>query len=158
MTNFKKRKEFLNSNINTKMALSLPMDMKLQMMKEKKMLEFLRTARGNGTSMISLIIPAGGKIEKTNQMLTMEQGTASKIKSRVNRQSVQEAITSAQYKLKMYPKLPPNGLVLYCGLGINSEEKGEKISIAFEPSKQINLGMYMCDKQFHVKALSNQLV
>ena len=134
------------------------MDMKLQMMKEKKMLEFLRTARGNGTSMISLIIPAGGKIEKTNQMLTMEQGTASKIKSRVNRQSVQEAITSAQYKLKMYPKLPPNGLVLYCGKGINSEGKEEKISIAFEPSKQINRGMYMCDKQFHVEALSNQLV
>lgn len=46
--------------------------------------------------MISLILPPKSDIAKTNQMLQLEYGTASNIKSRVNRQSVLAAITSAQ--------------------------------------------------------------
>ena len=42
-------------------------------------------------------------------MLTDEYGTASNIKSRVNRLSVLGAITSAQQRLKLYNKIPPNG-------------------------------------------------
>ena len=108
--------------------------------------------------MISLIIPSGGKIEKTSQMLTLEYSTASKIKSKINRQSVLEAITSAQYKLKLYSKVPLNGLALYCGRGVTMENKEERISIAFEPTKRIAISMYMCDKKFHIEALSNQLI
>ena len=37
-------------------------------------------------------------------MLANEYGTASNIKSRVNRQSVLAAITSAQQRLKLYTK------------------------------------------------------
>lgn len=48
-------------------------------------------------------------------MLANEYGTASNIKSRVNRQSVLAAITSAQQRLKLYTKVPPNGLVVYTG-------------------------------------------
>ena len=44
-----------------------------------------------------------------------EFGTASDIKSRTDRQSVLGAITSAQQRLKLYSKVPPNGLVLYTG-------------------------------------------
>ena len=39
-------------------------------------------------------------------MLGDELGTASNIKSRVNRQSVLGAITSAQQRLKLYNKVP----------------------------------------------------
>ena len=140
------------------MAVAQPMDKELQVWREKRALEFLRSTKGIGTSMISLIIPSGGKLEKTSQMLTVEHGAASKIKSRVNRQSVVEALTSAQYKLKLFSKLPPNGLALYCGKGTTAEGKEEKVSIAFEPSKRITRGMYKCDKTFHIEALSNQLV
>lgn len=38
-------------------------------------------------------------------MLANEYGTASNIKSRVNRQSVLAAITSAQQRLKLYTKV-----------------------------------------------------
>ena len=48
-------------------------------------------------------------------MLANEYGTASNIKSRVNRQSVLAAITSAQQRLKLYTRVPPNGLVVYTG-------------------------------------------
>jgi len=46
-------------------------------------------------------------------MLADEYGTASNIKSRVNRQSVLSAITSTQQKLKLYTRVPTNGLVIY---------------------------------------------
>lgn len=48
-------------------------------------------------------------------MLANEYGTASNIKSRVNRLSVLAAITSTQQRLKLYNRVPPNGLVVYCG-------------------------------------------
>ncbi len=71
--------------------------------------------------MVSLIIPPGDQISRVNKMLTDEAGTASNIKSRVNRLSVLGAITSAQQKLKQYNKVPPNGLVIYCGEVLNDQ-------------------------------------
>ena len=61
----------------------------------------LRSFR-NGTSMISLIIPPREQIAKVSKMLADEFGTASNIKSRVNRLSVLGAITSVQARLKLY--------------------------------------------------------
>merc|ERR1719391_1489303 len=46
-------------------------------------------------------------------MLSDEYGTASNIKSRVNRLSVLSAITSAQQRLKLYNRVPDNGLVVF---------------------------------------------
>ena len=40
-----------------------------------------------------------------------QYGTATNIKSRTNRLSVLDAITSTQQRLKLYAKVPPNGLV-----------------------------------------------
>merc|ERR1719163_2351464 len=53
-------------------------------------------------------------------MLTDEAGTASCIKSRVNRLSVLSAISSTQQRLKRYNRTPPNGLIVYCGSTIAS--------------------------------------
>lgn len=58
----------------------------------------------NGTSMISLIIPPRDQIARVQKMLADEYGTASNIKSRVNRLSVLGAITSVQGRLKLYSK------------------------------------------------------
>jgi len=58
----------------------------------------------NGTSMISLIIPPRDQISRVSKMLADEFGTASNIKSRVNRLSVLGAITSVQHRLKLYTK------------------------------------------------------
>ena len=80
----------------------------------KKLIKTLENAKGNGTSMISLIIRPGDQISNASNMLTGEYGTASNIKSRVNRLSVLGAITSTQQKLKLFTRVPPNGLVLYC--------------------------------------------
>lgn len=90
-------------------------DKNIEIWKIKKLIKALEAARGNGTSMISLILPPRDQIARATKMLGDEYGTASNIKSRVNRQSVLAAITSAQQRLKLYNKVPPNGLVLYTG-------------------------------------------
>ena len=90
-------------------------------------------------------------------MLAEEYGTASNIKSRVNRLSVLSAITSTQQRLKLYNKVPTNGLVVYCGEIITSEGKERKINIDFEPFKPINTSLYLCDNKFHTEALSELL-
>src|ERR1700731_4234541 len=65
--------------------------------------------------MISLIIPPKDQIPRVQKLLAEEYGTASNIKSRVNRLSVLGAITSTQQRLKLYNRGPPNGLVVFCG-------------------------------------------
>ena len=74
-------------------------------------------------------------------MLTQEYGTASNIKSRVNRLSVLAAITSTQQRLKLYSRVPPNGLVLFVGTILTDEGKEKKVSFDFEPHKPINTCM-----------------
>jgi peptide chain release factor subunit 1 len=107
--------------------------------------------------MISLIIPPKDAISRVTKMLQEEYGTASNIKSRVTRLSVLGAITSIQARLKLYTKVPPNGLVLYCGEIQTDEGKEKKVSIDFEPFKPINTSLYLCDNKFHCEALSSLL-
>lgn len=129
----------------------------IQMWKIKKLIKSLDSARGAGTSMISLIIPPKDQISRISAMLTQEYGTASNIKSRVNRLSVLAAITSTQQRLKLYNRVPPNGLVLFVGTILTDEGKEKKVSFDFEPHKPINTSLYLCDNKFHTEALSELL-
>lgn len=127
----------------------------IEVFKQKKLLKFLRDVRGNGTSMISIIIPPKEQLCRTVQMLTDEYGTATNIKSRVNRLSVLSAISSAQAKLKTVSKTPKNGLALYVGEILTQDNKEKKVAYAIEPIKPINTSLYMCDSRFHVEDVLN---
>ncbi|KAL1681136.1 peptide chain release factor eRF1/aRF1 [Schizophyllum commune] len=129
----------------------------IQMWKVKKLIKSLDSARGAGTSMISLILPPKDQIARASAMLTQEYGTASNIKSRVNRLSVLAAITSTQQRLKLYNRVPPNGLVLFVGTILTDEGKEKKVSFDFEPHKPINTSLYLCDNKFHTEALQELL-
>lgn len=133
-------------------------DQQIEMFKVKKLIKNLEAARGNGTSMISLIIPPGDQISRVNKMLSDEYGTASNIKSRVNRLSVLSAITSTQQRLKLYNKCPKNGLVIYCGTVITEDGKERKVNIDFEPFRPINTSLYLCDNKFHTENLNDLLM
>lgn len=85
----------------------------IELWKIKKLIKGLEQARGNGTSMISLILPPKDQISRAVKMLADEYGTASNIKSRVNRLSVLGAITSTQQRLKLFTRVPTNGLIIY---------------------------------------------
>ncbi|KAG0670075.1 Polypeptide release factor (eRF1) in translation termination [Maudiozyma exigua] len=139
------------------MDLETEAEKNIEIWKIKKLIQSLEKARGNGTSMISLVLPPKSQIAMTQKMLTDEYGTASNIKSRVNRLSVLSAITSTQQKLKLYSKLPENGLVLYCGDMITEDGKEKKVTFDIEPYKPINTSLYMCDNKFHTEVLSELL-
>jgi len=129
----------------------------IEQWKVKNLIKNLSNYRGNGTSMISLIIPPKDQIARVNKMLSDEYGTASNIKSRVNRLSVLSAITSAQQRLKLYNRVPNNGLVVFVGTVLTEEGKEKKLSIHFEPFKPINTSLYLCDNKFHTEALDELL-
>jgi len=133
-------------------------DQQIEIFKVKKLIKNLEAAKGNGTSMISLIIPPGTQISQIAKMLADEYGTASNIKSRVNRLSVLGAITSTQQRLKLYNKCPKNGLVMYCGTVMTDEGKEKKVNIDFEPFKCINTSLYLCDNKFHTEDLNELLM
>lgn len=131
-------------------------DIAIEQWKIKRLLRQLDNAAGSGTSMISLIIPPGSQLSKTNTMLTTEMGAASNIKSRVNRQSVLSAIGSAQQRLKRYNRCPDNGLIIFCGT-IMENNKEKKVNIDFEPFKPVNTSLYLCDQRFRTDSLKELL-
>merc|ERR1711907_673409 len=128
-------------------------DKNIEQYKIRRLIKSLEAARGNGTSMISLILPPKDDVARANKMLGDEFGTAQNIKSRVNRLSVLSAIKSTQERLKLYHRVPPNGLVVYCGTIITEDNKEKKVTIDFEPFKPINTSLYLCDNKFHTEAL-----
>ncbi|EAN33034.2 peptide chain release factor 1 [Theileria parva strain Muguga] len=132
-------------------------DTNIEQWKIKRLIQKLESAKGNGTSMISLIIRPKDDVNRISKMLSDEYGTASNIKSRVNRLSVLSAITSTMQRLKLYRNTPPNGLVVYCGTVITDDGKEKKVSIDFEPFKPINTSLYLCDNKFHVESLNELL-
>ncbi|KAI9324498.1 putative eukaryotic translational release factor 1 [Zopfochytrium polystomum] len=121
--------------------------------KVKRLVAQLDEARGGGTSMISLVLPADGRIDAVNHMLVEEYGKAANIKSRVNRLSVLSALTSTQQRLKLYPKLPPNGLAIFSGTVELAEGKSKQLTISIEPFKPLKNYLYLCDSRFHTDAL-----
>lgn len=133
------------------------LDSNIEQWRIKRLIKNLEAARGNGTSMISLVIKPKDEISRIGRLLAEEAGTASNIKSRVNRQSVLAAITSTQQRLKLYNRTPTNGLVIYCGTVLTDDGKEKKISMDFEPFKPINTSLYLCDNKFHVDALKELL-
>jgi peptide chain release factor subunit 1 len=125
--------------------------------KYKKLLKNLQAAKGDGTSMITLVVASKSAISQASTMLTEELGTAENIKSRVNKLSVISAIVSTQQALKKYSRTPPNGLVIFCGDCISVDEDGstkeKKIKIILEPPIPITTSYYKCDDCFHTELL-----
>jgi peptide chain release factor subunit 1 len=131
--------------------------MNLEMFKLKRIIAKLDSMKGSGTSMITLIINSKDSISPSMRMLVEEVGKASNIKSRVTRQNVTDALTSAMEKLKLYNKTPPNGLIIFAGLGSESGGQERMIKIDLIPYKPINTSLYRCDSIFHTDELKGLL-
>lgn len=134
------------------------LDNNVETWKIRRLIKNLEKLRGNGTSMISLLLSPRDAISKVQAMLAGEMGTATNIKSRVNRQAVLTAITSAKERLKLYSKTPENGLVIYCGTVVSEDGNSEKkYTIDFEPFRPLNTFKYICDNKFHTGPLQELL-
>lgn len=131
----------------------------LEQFKLRRLIKKLESISGDGTSLITLVIPAKKRVSDFSQMITDEIGKADNIKDRVNRQSVQMALTSVKEKLRNYMnKTLPNGLVVFCGNGtMLGHKEAKKYMIAFEPYKEVNTKAYKCGDKFEIDFLKAML-
>ncbi|KAG5475407.1 hypothetical protein LSCM1_03521 [Leishmania martiniquensis] len=125
--------------------------------KVKKLIQMLESARGMGTSVISVYMTPREQISGMVTKLNNEYGTASNIKSHTNKLSVQSAITAALGRLKQIPRVPPNGLLLYSGTVMTADNKEKKLTLDIEPFKPVSRSLYLCDNKFHTEELRRML-
>jgi len=123
----------------------------------KRTLEALRYKRGRGTELISLYIPHDKQIYDITSQLREEFGQASNIKSRVTKQNVQGAIESLLSRLKLIPKAPVNGVVIFCGAVDIGANKTDMQTIIIEPPEPIVSYKYHCDSAFLLTPLEEML-
>ena len=130
----------------------------LELFRLKKTLNILANKEGRGTELISLYVPPGRQISEVMNMLRDEYGTASNIKSTTTRKNVQDAIIKVQQRLKLFKKVPENGLVIFCGALPQNGAGSEKIEThVIIPPEPINIYLYRCDSRFHTEHLQEQL-
>jgi peptide chain release factor subunit 1 len=123
----------------------------------KRLLDDLRSKTGRGTELISLYIPPDKQISDVTSQLREEYGQASNIKSRVTRLSVQSALESAMSRLKLIPKPPPNGVVIFIGNVDIGGNRTDMYSAALEPPDPIVTYRYHCDSSFLLAPLEEML-
>lgn len=125
--------------------------------KVKKLIYMLESARGMGTSVISVYMTPKEQLAGMVTKLNNEYGTASNIKSHTNKLSVQSAITAALGRLKQMNRVPPNGLLLYSGTVLTADNKEKKLTLDIEPFKAVSRSLYLCDNKFHTEELHRML-
>jgi len=124
----------------------------------KRNLERLAAREGRGTELVSLYVPYGRQISEVVAMLNNEYGTASNIKSNTTKKNVQDAITRVTQRLKLFKKVPENGLVLFCGAIPQNGPGSEKIELyIISPPEPIQVYLYRCDAKFHTEHLQEFL-
>jgi peptide chain release factor subunit 1 len=124
----------------------------------KRNLERLAAREGRGTELVSLYVPHDRQVSDVVAMLNNEYGTASNIKSNTTRKNVQDAITKVTQRMKMFKKVPKNGLVLFCGAIPQNGPGSEKIELyIISPPEPIQIYLYRCDARFHTEHLAEFL-
>ncbi|CAF1046414.1 unnamed protein product [Adineta ricciae] len=133
----------------------------IEQWKLRRTIQYLSTLRGRGTSLVTIIIPAQSQLSRTMKLLTDEYSLSSCIKSSQTRHNVQQALSTAQGKLRLYTQntLPANGLVLYAGMVYDEVDHREsKVSMCIEPLQSLQHGLYRCETHFITDFLQKQLM
>jgi peptide chain release factor subunit 1 len=121
-------------------------------------LETLAAKEGRGTELVSLYVPPGRQISEVVSMLKQEYGTASNIKSTTTRKNVQDAIVKVKQRLKLFKKVPENGLVIFCGAIPQNGPGSERIeTYVIPPPEPVQVYLYRCDSRFHTEHLQEFL-
>jgi peptide chain release factor subunit 1 len=131
----------------------------LERFRLKRALQRLGAKEGRGTELVSLYVPPDRQISDVSAMLKQEYGTAANIKSDTTRKNVQDAITKVTQRLKLFKKVPKNGLVIFCGaIPQNGGPGSEKVeTYVIKPPGPIQVYLYRCDSRFHTEYLKEFL-
>jgi len=124
----------------------------------RKLISELSNKEGRGTELVSLYIPPKKPIHEAIANLREEWGTAGNIKSDTTRNHVQDALTKAMQRLKLYRTAPDTGLVVFSG-ALPTNGPGSEVVNVWEivPPKPVTQYLYQCDDHFHVEWLRDML-
>ncbi|MBI4159012.1 hypothetical protein HY500_02010 [Candidatus Woesearchaeota archaeon] len=123
----------------------------------KKFIRELEAIRGRHTELVSVYVPQGYDIIKIIQHLEQEQGTATNIKDKNNRQRVIDSLEKMIRHLRLYKKTPENGLAAFAGNASQNESKIDIKVWSIEPPVPIQTRLYRCDQTFVLDILKNML-
>ncbi len=120
----------------------------------KRLLRKLKDWRAPATTLLSLYIPPGRPVSDVANMLRQELSITDNIKLKRTKDAVQTALSMALDRLSSFSKVPPNGLVLFCG---RNYETGEDMCLAFSPPEPVPYYYYRTDKWFHLEFLEEMV-
>lgn len=131
----------------------------VRLYKVRKLISELSSKEGRGTELVSLYIPPKKPIHEAIANLREEWGTAGNIKSDTTRNHVQDALTKAMQRLKLYKTPPDTGLVVFSGALPTGGGPGSEVVTVWEiiPPKPVTQYLYQCDDHFHVEWLKDML-
>jgi peptide chain release factor subunit 1 len=121
----------------------------------RRELKKLSAIRGSGTELISVYIPPDFAIAEEMGKLKEESSQAGNIKSKSTRQNVQGALDKIIQFLRLYKKIPPNGLAIFAG-NVSNIQSNPRIEIfKIEPLSPIKSNIYRCDSEFMLEPLQS---
>ena len=117
----------------------------VRLYKVRKLISELSNKEGRGTELVSLYIPPKKAIHEAISNLREEWGTAGNIKSDTTRNHVQDALTKAMQRLKLYRTAPETGLVVFSG-ALPTNGPGSEVVNVWEivPPKPVQTYLYAC--------------
>ena len=130
----------------------------VKLYKVRKLISELASKEGRGTELVTLYVPPKKPIHEVISNLRDEWGTAGNIKSDTTRNHVQDALTRAMQRLKLYRTPPETGLVIFCG-ALPTNGPGSEVINLYEiaPPKPVTAYLYQCDDHFHLEWLKDML-
>jgi len=99
---------------------------------------------GEGTTLVTLLLPADYKISQAKQLVVSELSESQNIRDKNTRKKVQSALKKAQSQLQELGQIPENGVAIYT--------KHDK-SFTHIPEKELNQKLYRCDNKFHTEPI-----
>jgi peptide chain release factor subunit 1 len=120
----------------------------------KVLLKELKKWSAPATVLLSLYIPPGRPIADVLNNLRQEASISQNIKLKRTRDVVESAISAAIDRLTSIPKVPDNGLVLFCGENFETEEFK---CYMFSPPEKVTVYFYRTDKFFHLEFLEDMV-
>ncbi|MBN2094608.1 MAG: peptide chain release factor 1 [Candidatus Aenigmarchaeota archaeon] len=124
-----------------------------ELLKMKRVVDELEKIRGRHTELVTFYIPAGSDFNKAAGLIAQEQALTRNVKNKTVRKNVLSALERISQELKLYGKLPENGLAIFCG-NTSQEEGKEDIKLwMVVPPEPIRVKLYWCGQTFKTEPL-----
>ncbi len=124
----------------------------------KRTIEELADKKGRGTELVSVYIPPDKQVSDVVKHMREELSQSANIKSKSTKKNVQSAIEVIMQRLKLFPKPPEHGLLLFVGMIPKGGPGTEKMeTYVFEPPEPIQTYTYHCNSEFYLEPLQEMI-